>query len=207
MSVDDRVQPSAGPLPYALLAFGVGLLLWGSIWGLFYAPRETFMGDVQRILYIHVPTAWNALLALTFAFGCALLSLWQGGWRWDARLEGGLEYEDFAARTGLEARELYSPQIRQLCSAGLIEVTEERMKLTDRGIDVGTEAAERRVVLARDAMAVDLERRHHLDHAALLRRRQREAAERRLHRARFGQPHHREPDRQRHEDYCQLRHR
>jgi len=91
MSVDDRVKPSAGPLPYALGAFGIGLLLWGSVWGLFFAPRETFMGDVQRIMYIHVPTAWNALLALTFAFGCALLSLWQGGWRWDARLEGGLE--------------------------------------------------------------------------------------------------------------------
>jgi heme exporter protein C len=91
MSVDDRVRPAAGPLPYALSALGVGLLLWGSIWGLFYAPRETFMGDVQRIMYIHVPTAWNAMLALTFAFGCALLSLWQGGWRWDARLEGALE--------------------------------------------------------------------------------------------------------------------
>ena len=91
MSTDDRVRPSAGPLPHALSVLGFGLLLWGSIWGLFFAPRETFMGDVQRIMYIHVPTAWNAMLALTFAFGCALLSVWQGGWRWDARLEGALE--------------------------------------------------------------------------------------------------------------------
>jgi len=49
------------------------------------------MGDVQRIMYVHVPTAWNAMLALTFAFGCALVSLLKGGWRWDARLEAGME--------------------------------------------------------------------------------------------------------------------
>ena len=79
MSLDDRVQPSTGARPYAFGAFGVALLLIGSYWGLFRAPRETFMGDVQRIMYIHVPTAWNAMLALTFAFGCALLSLWRGG--------------------------------------------------------------------------------------------------------------------------------
>ena len=29
------------------------------------------MGDVQRIMYVHVPTAWNTMLVLTFAFGCA----------------------------------------------------------------------------------------------------------------------------------------
>lgn len=91
MTLDDRVLPSRSPLPYVLGAVGLALLLWGSTWGLSFAPRETFMGDVQRIMYIHVPTAWNAMLALTFAFGCALLSLWRGGWKWDARLEGALE--------------------------------------------------------------------------------------------------------------------
>jgi heme exporter protein C len=91
MSLDDRVQPSTGPRPYLFGAFGVALLLAGSYWGLFRAPRETFMGDVQRIMYIHVPPAWNAMLALTFAFGCALLSLWRGGFKWDSRMEGGLE--------------------------------------------------------------------------------------------------------------------
>ena len=81
-----------GPvLPFALAALGCGLLAWGSYWGLFVAPAETYMGDVQRIMYVHVPTAWNALLALTFGFGCALMSLVRGGWRWDARLEGAME--------------------------------------------------------------------------------------------------------------------
>jgi heme exporter protein C len=78
-------------VPYVLAAFGCGLLAWGSYWGLLMAPRETYMGDVQRIMYVHVPTAWNALLALTFGFFCAVASLVRGGWRWDARLEAAME--------------------------------------------------------------------------------------------------------------------
>jgi heme exporter protein C len=78
-------------LPYALCGFGLLLLLWGSYWGLAVAPAETYMGDVQRIMYVHVPTAWNAMLALTYAFFCALISLVRGGWKWDHRLEASLE--------------------------------------------------------------------------------------------------------------------
>jgi len=80
-----------GKLPYYSVALGALLLLWGSIWGLFFAPGETYMGDVQRIMYVHVPTAWNGMLALTIAFFFAVLSLWKGGLAWDARLEGALE--------------------------------------------------------------------------------------------------------------------
>jgi len=77
--------------PYALGGLGIALLLWGSTWGLLFAPREAYMGDVQRIMYVHVPTAWNAMLALTFAFACALFFLLRGGWEWDARLEAAIE--------------------------------------------------------------------------------------------------------------------
>ena len=80
-----------GKLPYYSVALGVLLLLWGSTWGLFFAPAETYMGDVQRIMYVHVPTAWNGMLALTIAFFFAVLSLWKGGLAWDSRLEGALE--------------------------------------------------------------------------------------------------------------------
>jgi heme exporter protein C len=76
---------------YVSVALGIGLLLIGSYRGLFVAPPETFMGDVQRIMYVHVPTAWNAMLAFTFAFVCALLFLFRGGWQWDARLEASME--------------------------------------------------------------------------------------------------------------------
>jgi heme exporter protein C len=78
-------------VPIALVALGVVLLAWGSTWGLAWAPAEAFMGDVQRIMYVHVPTAWNALLAFTFAFGCALAVLVKGDWKWDNRLEAAVE--------------------------------------------------------------------------------------------------------------------
>jgi heme exporter protein C len=73
------------------LGAGALLLLGGSYLGLAVAPPETFMGDVQRIMYVHVPTAWNAMLVLTFAFGCAVLFLFRGGWRWDSRMEAAVE--------------------------------------------------------------------------------------------------------------------
>ena len=55
------------------------------------APPEHFMGNVQRIMYVHVPTAWNAMLALTFAFVCAVMFLITGRWKWDSRMEGAIE--------------------------------------------------------------------------------------------------------------------
>lgn len=78
-------------LSYGLIALGAAFLLWGSYWGLYLAPRETYMGDVQRIMYVHVPTAWNAMLALTYSFVCALAFLMNGGWKWDNRLEAAME--------------------------------------------------------------------------------------------------------------------
>jgi len=76
---------------YAFMAFGALLLLIGSYIGLFRAPREAYMGDVYRIMYVHVPVAWNTLLAFTFAFFCALGFLWKGDFKWDARHEAALE--------------------------------------------------------------------------------------------------------------------
>ena len=65
--------------PVALLAIGVLLLIAGSYYGLALSPPERFMGDVQRIMYVHVPTAWCAMLVLTFAFVCATAHLITGG--------------------------------------------------------------------------------------------------------------------------------
>jgi heme exporter protein C len=78
-------------LPYALIVLGVVCLLVGSYFGLFVAPPEHYMGDVQRIMYVHVPTAWNAMLAMTFAFGAAIVFLFTSDWKWDARMEAGIE--------------------------------------------------------------------------------------------------------------------
>jgi heme exporter protein C len=78
-------------LPYALIVLGVLCLLVGSYLGLFVAPPEHYMGDVQRIMYVHVPTAWNAMLAMTFAFASAVFFLFTNDWKWDARMEGAIE--------------------------------------------------------------------------------------------------------------------
>jgi heme exporter protein C len=78
-------------LPYIFLALGILCLLVGSYIGLFVAPPEHFMGNVQRIMYVHVPTAWNAMLAMTFAGICAIAFLFTNDWKWDARMEGGIE--------------------------------------------------------------------------------------------------------------------
>ncbi|HEY0142930.1 MAG TPA: cytochrome c biogenesis protein CcsA [Thermoanaerobaculia bacterium] len=82
---------SRSKTPYVFLALGVLCLAVGSYSGLFVAPAERFMGDVQRIMYVHVPSAWNALLAITFAFVCAVIFLFNGDFKWDSRLEASIE--------------------------------------------------------------------------------------------------------------------
>jgi heme exporter protein C len=77
--------------PYILLTLGVLCLSAGSYLGLFVAPREEFMGDVQRIMYVHVPTAWNWMLAVIFSLVCAIAFLFGNDAKWDARLEAGVE--------------------------------------------------------------------------------------------------------------------
>jgi heme exporter protein C len=77
--------------PYVFLTLAVLLFLFGSYWGLFIAPREQFMGDVQRIMYVHVPTAWNWMLAVLFAFFSAIAYLFTNKLKWDARQDAGLE--------------------------------------------------------------------------------------------------------------------
>lgn len=77
--------------PKTLVGIGATLLAAGSFWGLTFAPAEVFMGDVYRIFYIHVPTAWIGLLMLTAAFVCALMYLLKGTLLWDDRLEATME--------------------------------------------------------------------------------------------------------------------
>jgi len=78
-------------LPYVLIGLGALCYLFGSYWGLFIAPPEKFMGEVQRIMYVHVPTAWNWMLAVIFCFVGAVAFLFTNNLKWDARLDAGLE--------------------------------------------------------------------------------------------------------------------
>ena len=77
--------------PYVFLILGTALLLTGMYIGLFVAPAEQYMGQVQRIMYVHVPCAWNWMLAVLFALFCAIAFLFRNDLKWDARGEAGLE--------------------------------------------------------------------------------------------------------------------
>jgi heme exporter protein C len=77
--------------PYILLTIGALLLLVGSYFGLFVAPAEKYMGQVQRIMYVHVPTAWNWMLVVLFTFYAAIAFLFRNDLKWDTRMEAGLE--------------------------------------------------------------------------------------------------------------------
>jgi len=70
---------------------GLILFVIGSWLGLVEAPPERYMGDVGRILYVHVPTAWIGLLAFTVGFAFAIASLRSGRLVWDDVLVGLLE--------------------------------------------------------------------------------------------------------------------
>lgn len=70
---------------------GLLLLLIGSYIGLFVAPAERHMGDVARIMYVHVPTAWVAMVCYTMAFVLAIMSLAKEKPESDARMVGAIE--------------------------------------------------------------------------------------------------------------------
>jgi oxygen-independent coproporphyrinogen III oxidase len=52
------------------------------------------------------------------------------------RLSRGLNLADFAARTGHDARCVFSDVLDRLAPAGLLELTPEAIRLSDRGVDV-----------------------------------------------------------------------
>ncbi len=70
---------------------GLGLLIFGNYQGLFVAPAEVMMGDVARILYVHVPAAWLSLVAFTIAFISAVGYLVNGKLAWDSAVEASCE--------------------------------------------------------------------------------------------------------------------
>lgn len=64
----------------ALLLPGGVALLYAA---LLYAPTEAFMGDVQRIFYIHVAMAWNGYLAFAIVLVAGVAYLRSRAARWD----------------------------------------------------------------------------------------------------------------------------
>jgi len=78
-------------IPLLLIVTGTLLFAAGTWDGLAVAPAEKYMGEVQRIMYVHVPTAWSAMIVLTWAFICGAAWLVTQNWKWDHRLEAAIE--------------------------------------------------------------------------------------------------------------------
>lgn len=76
---------------YALGSVTLLLFALGATWGLKVAPADRMMGDVYRILFVHVPSAWLALVAYTVCFIGSVVFLWRGSLWWDAAAEASAE--------------------------------------------------------------------------------------------------------------------
>lgn len=64
-------------LPWLALA-SFGLLAWGVVWGLLYAPPDFRQGNSYRIIYIHVPTSMVAMGGyVTMAVAGAISLIWR----------------------------------------------------------------------------------------------------------------------------------
>jgi heme exporter protein C len=59
--------------------------------GLVWAPPDREMGDVQRIMYAHVPMVQMMLLAGTINFVASILYLFRASWKTDALAEASAE--------------------------------------------------------------------------------------------------------------------
>ena len=68
----------------ALLGWmAIALIAVGSVLGLVVLPADALQGEVQRLLYVHVPVAWAMMLAFFVVFLMSILYLVQRRLKWD----------------------------------------------------------------------------------------------------------------------------
>jgi heme exporter protein C len=78
------IETTASPFPQIRLRPWLGIVaaalsILATWMGLLWAPTDAVQGDVYRILYVHVPTAWLAYLAFVVVFLASI------GWLWTRR--------------------------------------------------------------------------------------------------------------------------
>jgi heme exporter protein C len=82
----------------AALVAGLYLALWAS-------PPDAFQGDYVRLMYVHVPSAWVAYLAVAVAAVASLLYLWRRRPAYDHVAQGAAElvvlFTGLALATGM----------------------------------------------------------------------------------------------------------
>ncbi|MGH7501600.1 MAG: cytochrome c biogenesis protein CcsA [Longimicrobiales bacterium] len=67
--------------PFGVFTFG--FLILSQAIAVLSSPPEAGMGDLQKIMYVHLPAAWNAMLAPAFVLIWSLLYLWKGEEKYD----------------------------------------------------------------------------------------------------------------------------
>lgn len=65
------------------IVLAVAFFLFAQAWGLLFVPADAEMGEVQKLMYIHVPAAWNSFLAFFVVFVGSLLYLIRKKSFWD----------------------------------------------------------------------------------------------------------------------------
>jgi len=84
-----RMIPGEWEHPIGL--YGLALLVSGGALGLLVAPGELHMGEVARILHVHVPSAWVSMLCFLVAFVFAVAFLFTNKRTWDSAMEAACE--------------------------------------------------------------------------------------------------------------------
>ena len=95
----------SSPLVAWLGAIALTLMLIGSVVGLFIVPADVEQGEVQRLMYVHVPAAWTAFVAFFLVFIGSVLYLVQRDPRADrfaaASAEVGVLFIALTLATGM----------------------------------------------------------------------------------------------------------
>ena len=77
----EAVSAPRARFPGRLAAWGLlvlAVLISGQIYGFLESPPDRDMGNLQKIMYVHVPAAWSAFIAFFVVFGASIAYLWSG---------------------------------------------------------------------------------------------------------------------------------
>jgi heme exporter protein C len=85
------IVTSKSGLANVLGIVALAMLLVGSFVGLFVVPADSMQGDIQRLMYVHVPAAWLAFLSFFVVFLMSVLYLIQRDLRWDRVAQSSAE--------------------------------------------------------------------------------------------------------------------
>lgn len=70
-------------MKYVMIGAVIGFFAMAQYWGLFHTPADRQMGDVQRLMYVHVPAAWNSFIAFFLVFCSSIAFLIRRSPFWD----------------------------------------------------------------------------------------------------------------------------